>query len=126
MSWDADLVCDSCGHPLRNWNYTHNTNRMANAALDPSYDTSISVGQEILGIGGPRVDGSWWQQLDGMTGPDGAALLTRILDAMSADPDRFKAMNPDNGWGDYDSFTAVLVEMREAVPETPTTWKVSG
>lgn len=39
---------------------------------------------------------------------------------------RFRAMNPENGWGDYDSFRDVLVEMCRAVPEWPTTWGVWG
>ena len=25
-----------------------------------------------------------------------------VLDKMAADPDRWRAMNPPNGWGDYD------------------------
>jgi len=35
-------------------------------------------------------------------------------------------MNPDNGWGNYDQFLALLKKMRDAIPEWPTVWSVSG
>ena len=73
-----------------------------------------------------EVRGSWWTYLDGMEGPQGAALLDRIVRGLEGDPGRFRVMNPENGWGDYDSFLAVLRDMRKSVPEWPTTWSVSG
>lgn len=109
MSWDAGLVCECCGASRGSWNYTHNTNGMANAVLG-----ATSPGR------------SWWQQLNNLSGANGAALLNRIIKALEAAPFRFRAMNPDNGWGDYDSFVKVLTEMRDAVPEYRTYWEVSG
>lgn len=105
MSWDVWLV-DDRGHTEGDWNYTHNCNRMANAVLDD----------------GP----SWWKRLDGLDGPEGAALLHRIIKGLEADPERFRAMNSDKKWGDYDSFLAVLIEMRDRVPEWPTKWSAHG
>ncbi len=70
--------------------------------------------------------GAWWDLLHGRTGPEGAQLLDRIIKGLAADPERFRAMNPENGWGDYDSLLARLTEMRDAVPEWPTTWSVNG
>ena len=126
VSWDAAL--SPAGHPdivIDTWNYTHNTNAMANLAIDPGYDTTIPVGCEVLGIGAQANTTSWWRQLDGMTGHEGAELLTRIIDALTSDPDRYEALNPANGWGDRTGFVAVLTEMRAAVPEAPTRWRVS-
>lgn len=123
MSWDADLI-DDRGHTEGEWNYTHNTNGMANAVLDPEYKQR-SVGEEVFGFE-DKGHVSWWMRLDGLSGPDGAALLNQIVVGLESDPDQFKAMNPSNGWGDYDSFLKVLKEMRSAVPEWPTEWKVSG
>lgn len=125
MSWDATLV-DDRGHVEGDWNYTHNCNGMANAAIYDDYDESLSTAEEVLGIGRGRPRQTWWKELDGMSGPDGAAFLNKIIVALEADPDRFTKMNPDNGWGDYDSFVARLREMRDRVPEWPTTWEVSG
>lgn len=121
MSWDAYLT-DDRGHTEGEWNYTHNCNGMANAVLDPDYEQR-SVGEEVFRF---TQHISWWVRLDGLSGSDGAALLDRIIRGLEADADRFRAMNPDNGWGDFDSFVKVLTEMRNAVPEWPTTWSVSG
>jgi hypothetical protein len=104
VSWDATLV-DDYRHVATHWNYTHNCNRMANDAAGVK---------------------SWWRELDGMSGPEGGAFLTRVVAGLRADPDRYGAMNPDNGWGDYDRFVAVLDDMRRSVPEWPTTWRVDG
>ena len=111
MSWDADLI-DDRGHSEGQWNYTHNCNPMANDALR-------AAGIEPTG-------GTWWWHIDDMTGPDGAAVLSAILDQFAADPERYRAMNPKNGWGDYDSFAEVLREMCAGLPEWPTRWTVSG
>lgn len=121
MSWDASLV-DDRGHTDGEWNYTHNCNGMANLALDESYDTSQTTFQEVFM---PR-SASWWRLLDGMSGPAGAEFLHGIIRTLEANPPKFRALNPENGWGDYDGFLKVLTEMRNAVPEWPTTWHVDG
>jgi hypothetical protein len=109
MSWDATLI-DDRGHQEGWWDYTHNTNDMANSVIHPDDDT----GQ------------SWWRILDGMEGKAGAAFLGRIIEGLEADPDRFRAMNPPNGWGNYDGFLGVLREMRDRVPDWPCVWHTSG
>ena len=120
MSWDADLI-DDRGHYEGEWNYTHNCNGMANAVLYPDYEQQ-TVFDEVFRSTHP----SWWKVLDGKTGPEGAAFLDSIIRGLESDPERFRAMNPENGWGDYDSFVKVLTSMRDAVPEWPTTWAASG
>ena len=130
MSWNVYLQsrpCPTC-HDVcyfGEWNYTHNTNRMAHDVLGINNDGSGAV---VLGLD-RNDDGSrkrlWVEVLDGMDGPEGAEFLDRIITGLRADPDRYRAMNPDNGWGDYDSFVAVLESMRDAVPERPCVWSVS-
>lgn len=136
MSWDADLAttetrtCPHCGgvleqtrHEIGWWNYTHNTNGMIAAAFE-----AVS-GEATEQAGGPlgRVIGAaWWDRLDGATGEAGREYLSRIIEGLEADPARFQAMNPPNGWGDYDSLLKVLREMRDAVPAEPSIWHVSG
>lgn len=107
MSWDASLV-DDRGHTEREFNYTHNTSVMIYTVLTDS------------------ADWPWWARLSGMSGPEGAAFLDRIIRGLEADPELFRGMNPRNGWGDYDSLVAMLTTMRNAVPEWPTTWHASG
>ena len=122
MSWDADLLrrvpgkvtsLDFVGQPRvavvhdvavyrqdRSWNFTHNTSPMIYAtlldadALPPSPDGRGCV--------------VWWRHLDGMTGAEGWALLRIIVAGLEADPERFRAMNPPNGWGDYDGMIEAL------------------
>lgn len=116
MSWDVWLT-DDRGHVEGDWNYTHNCNAMISAVLG---DKVNETPETWWG------DRSWWKILDGMPGPEGAALLDEIITGLEADPARFEAMNPENRWGSYSSLLAVLREMRAAVPEWPSTWGASG
>jgi len=103
MSWDASF-------DGRDWNYTHNTNRMIAAAYKAATgeDADQDTGPlELVAAIGP----AWWKRLDGMSGMEGGRYLGKILAGLCADPDRYRAMNPDNGWGDYDSLLRVLQEM---------------
>lgn len=134
MSWDAWLF-DDRGHSEGEWNYTHNTSRMIYAVLE---DAGIELAAETRpcvwfdedGIGHDAPEGhgtiAWYDHLNGMEGPQGAAFLHTIIRGLEADPARFRAMNPDNGWGDYDGLLKVLTDMRNAVPEWPTTWHANG
>lgn len=122
MSWDATLK-DDRGHIEGDWNFTHNTNGMIAAALHIQTGEAVAMCDGPLG---PVIGPAWWKLLDGKSGPDGAALLDRIIRGLEADPDLYRAMNPDNGWGDYDRLVKVLTDMRDAVPEWPTQWETSG
>jgi hypothetical protein len=134
MSWDATLYavtevrnCTECGHELDkprreesvidDWNYTSNVSPMIYRAL------------EGAGIALDTEEG-WWQHLSGMSGPEGRDYLAAIIAQLEAGPERFRAMNPPNGWGCYDGphgVLGVLRKMRDAVPEgEASAWHVSG
>jgi hypothetical protein len=134
MSWDATLYsvtevthCAECGHELdkprqeraeAEWfNYTHNAGPMIYAALDGA---GIELAEEER----------WWQRLSGMSGPESRGYLGAIITHLEADPARFRAMDPPNGWGCYDGpdgLLGVLRRMRDSVPDGETTvWSVSG
>jgi len=88
------------------WNYTHNINRMIR-----------------------KIDPDWWDSLDGLTAAEGAEYLDRIVLGMAEAPELFRAMNPENGWGDYDGLMRVLGEMRaesHALAGADVRWEVSG
>lgn len=136
MSWDAYLA-DDRGHEEGDWNYTHNCNGMANIVMQEWPDASLYVERtaawwdrrnrpELAERDRSEARISWWCALDGMDGPEGAAFLDRIIKELEADPERFREMNPPNGWGDFDSFVSVLRSMRDRVPEWPCTWSTSG
>lgn len=126
MSWDAELVCDCCGHAAGEWNYTHNTNRMiADARESIGHADAHQIGSThpIAVLIGPP----WYHVLDGMSAPDGVRYLTEIIAALEADPSRYRAMNPENGWGDYDRLLGVLRDMRDrSTTEMKMTWRCSG
>lgn len=141
MSWDATLyaltemaACPECGHALdlpkrseeeiSDWNYTHNTNGMIAAAYEA---VSGEQTDQCGGPLGPAIGAAWWDRLDGASGEAGKAYLSQIITGLEADPERYRAMNPPNGWGSYDSLLSVLREMRDAVPvDEATVWRVSG
>ena len=120
MSWDATLLRDDGS--LREWNYTHNCNGMANAVIDSDYEQR-AVFKEVFGQSRYQ---SWWKRLDGMSGLQGGLFLGEVIDGLRAEPERFRAMNPENGWGSYDQFLGILIEMRDAVTEMPARWSVDG
>jgi len=111
MSWDATLTNDH-GQVEGSWNYTHNTNKMINAAVanNPVF---------------PPCE-SWWKELNGMPGNVGAAMLNEIIKTLENDFELYSKYNPENGWGSYESVIAVLKSMRNSVPEWPTIWEVGG
>lgn len=133
MGWNVHLT-DDRGHEEGSWSFTHNCNGMANATLTADelreggirWWTSRDRPDIVARLEAGEMRGSWWYCLDAMPGPAGAAFLDRIIRGLEADPERFRALNPGNGWGDFDSFVKVLTGMRDAVPEWPTTWAASG
>jgi hypothetical protein len=125
MSWDAWLV-DDRGHTDGEWNYTHNCNGMIELALGDAVEATAAPWWADLGAGGGIGRRSWWDLLDGKSGPEGAELLDHVIRSLEAEPETYVAMNPENGWGDYDGLLKVLRDMCRSVPEWPTRWKVWG
>jgi hypothetical protein len=88
MSWDIALVAIIDYQEVEivpDINYTHNTNRMIRQAGFTE-----------------------WPDVDGMPCPEFCRKLSNTLTNLQADPDRWRAMNPPNGWGSYDSLVPVL------------------
>jgi len=114
VSWDIALFPDyPRSRAIIEENYTFNVNDMLVLATRRA---GIEVRTD------PRTP---LRHLDDLSGPDGAAFLHGIVREMESDPDAYRELNPANGWGDYDSFLALLRRLRNAVPEYPTTWFVA-
>lgn len=104
MSLDVRLYCE-CGSPccegeLFSRNITHNLGQMASAAgiyeaLWRPENLKINKASELV----PLLE-------------TGLALLIK-------DPDRFKALNPENGWGSYDGLCDFASAYLEACKEYP-------
>lgn len=118
MSWDATLTY---GGMFQDWNYTHNCNGMIGHVVDTLRPGARDAKRAETGYG------SWWDLLHGMNGEEGYKLLSQIVGGLSEAPAFFREMNPDNGWGDYDSLMRVLIEMRDASEAAPAaSWSVWG
>ncbi|MFE9372275.1 hypothetical protein ACFYM2_21245 [Streptomyces sp. NPDC006711] len=50
---------------------------------------------------------------------DSFPALQRAVAAMEAEPDEYRAMNPKNGWGDYDGALNYLRALRDACAAYP-------
>jgi hypothetical protein len=94
VSWDASFDGSD-------WNYTHNTNGMIAAAY-----------QAVTGE--PAPISAWYRRLNGMSGREGSAYLGQIITGLEADPVRFQAMDPPNGWGCYARVLVILRTMKKA------------
>lgn len=90
MSWDIKLE-DSNGNELEDceWNYTYNTSPMMYAVDFDLHD------------------------LDDKKCEDVVYKLWLCIEALATDPEKFEAMNPENGWGSYDGLLEVLIKMHK-------------
>jgi len=86
MAWDIGIHLNGIRFENASWNYTHNCNKMMKIA---GYD--------------------WIYNLDGQKVADTIPKFQEMLKNLKSDPEKFRAMNPSNGWGSYDS----LVNMWE-------------
>lgn len=101
MSYDVSIVgkdCPCCGASggVEVGNYTYNCSKM----LWEAADTSLSA-------------------LHGKPVEEVAQVLSKGVAVMRADPARFQAMNPENGWGDYDSWLDYLDRIIDACQRYP-------
>lgn len=50
---------------------------------------------------------------------DSLSALTAAVGKLRADPERYRALEPSNGWGDYDGAVAYLAKLRDACAAHP-------
>lgn len=51
--------------------------------------------------------------IDEMTGQEAYKKLKHAHDELLKNPDKFKAMNPPNGWGSYDTFLTFIEKLMD-------------
>lgn len=132
MGWNAYLVYDDApddfdpwddAQTVGDWSGTHNINAMVALAVETA---GLGETAQATGSLGPVIGPAWFDHLDGRTGPEGGAFLHAVIGALDADPPRFEALNPANGFGSYADLVPLLRSMRDAVPERPCHWKAHG
>ena len=102
MSWDVHLEADLGGpEPLRvgdlDANYTWNVGPMFKAA----------VGEAGL------------NHLDGISAAEMREKCAAILAAFNANPEKFRALNPANGWGNFDGAREFIRTIHDACERAP-------
>jgi hypothetical protein len=122
MGWDATLRCDHCNLSRdEDWNYTHNINKMLNAALEKCRTENPN---ELLFKGGE----DWLSCLDGMSADHSIFFLNFLVAELEADERKYRHFNPANNWGSYDTIIPVLKKMRDVASEESSKnlmWSVS-
>ena len=78
------------------WNYTYNVQPMTDRA-----------GLRSLNL------------LNGVNAQVASLALATVIDRMADDPSGYRALNPANGWGDYDTFLGRLRDLREHLLTVP-------
>lgn len=113
MSLDVYIkvnVCPACGRcdagDSMNFNFTYNYQPMLLAAARSAGLTAKQYKGHTLG---------------GIEGPAGRYVerLERIIGALEAEPEKYIAMNPANGWGSYDLLLPRLREMLAVMKKNP-------
>ena len=100
MSLDVYLICEHCESKLFDANITHNLGKIA----------------ELAGI----YKACWRpEELGAKFAKDIAPILKSGLEALTADPAKFIAENPENGWGSYENFVPWVKRYYEACMEFP-------
>lgn len=88
-------------------NVTYNLAGMFAAALD--LPERLEERSTVFGL----------RLLDGAPGSEAGGVLRRAVERMEADPDKYRAMNPPNGWGDYEGALACLRYLHAGCVEHP-------
>lgn len=79
-----------------------------------AFNVTYNLGVMLRAAGFPA-----WRALSGAPPVETAGVLDGVARALRADPDRFKAMNPPNGWGDYDVAVKFVEDFRDALRDHP-------
>lgn len=109
MSLDVDLMVTK---PSSVWNYniTHNLGEMARAVVvDPDLEEQLTL-YHVL-----------WrpEEYDLHLAHEISDYLNVGYQMLVADPIRYKAMNPENGWGSYEGLCRFVYEYRNACWDNP-------
>lgn len=99
MGLDLSLSCRHCGQtPFDSFNCTYN--------LSPMWEKIFPDHKKMLPI-------------DDMQAGSSLPMLYSCLHELMKDPDKFKKLNPENGWGSYDTLLALIIKLIDAAKAQP-------
>lgn len=95
MSWDFYMEADLGGEePL-------------DLGFEANYTCNVApMFYDAIGKDGIRA-------IDGLKGVDALPILVKAIKKMEKEPDFYRKMNPENGWGRYDGAFGALALLRE-------------
>lgn len=104
--WASTPGCEGCGcegHSLGEWNLTYNLSPMLRAAGFPGWQESVGTEAEVQPVTAKRV----------------IPVFESVLSELRAHPEKFREMNPPNGWGSYEVAVEVFADFVEKVKPHP-------
>lgn len=131
MSYDVYFVIDTgSGNTaeIDSRNYTSNVSCMWTKALDLPEKPYMRDGVQVIGSAYNRDTGEWYDSpcydrgvrlLHNAPASEAAGVLAAAVERMESNPDEYRPMEPDNGWGDYGGALDFLRWMAETAREHP-------
>lgn len=104
---DCEPGCLLCAATVEVGSYTYNVSPMWWDAVGAT--RRLDDGREVGGIA----------MFHGAPGCEAAGPLSEAVERLKADPEKYRAMNPKNGWGDYESATRFLEHVARACVQLP-------
>ena len=88
--------------------------RVAGEVTDNSFNLTYNLTPMLRHAGMPP-----WSDLVGMNAGEAGQVWRKTHDALHADPDGCRALNPDNGWGTYEQAVEVIGALAEVCEKYP-------
>ncbi len=127
MSWDFGMRCrqtrqdlEAARALLRKNGYAHAASIIEEAEVRDQYreyeaNYTYNVSEMFYdAFGGDGIRG-----LNGLLGHECQPLLDAAIAKMQAEPEKYRAMNPDNGWGNYEGALELLLTLRSWCVNSP-------
>ena len=81
---------------------------------DTTFNLTYNLTPMLCAAGMPA-----WSEFIGMRAGDAGPIWQSVADELRRDPDRYKDLNPPNGWGDYDGAVEVISALAAACAKHP-------
>lgn len=88
--------------------------RSAGEVSSTTFNLTYNLSPMLWEAGMPR-----WRELVGMSASQAGPIWRDIHGKLAADPERFKAFNPENGWGTYEQAVEVIGALADACERHP-------
>lgn len=81
---------------------------------DTTFNVTYNLSPMLWAAGMPE-----WATFIGMKAAEAGPIWRAVADELRRDPDKYKAMNPPNGWGTYEGAVRVISGLADACARHP-------